>query len=135
DNDHGVHLCTLVQVLGAHGWGALPVPARPHHGSAREPAARSGRQLSATRGRAPAAVLGSKSIREQRGRAVTREVRLGIVGYGAQGSVYARMLAGGQVPGMALGAIADRNEARREVGARARPDTPLHAGPGGLVAS
>ncbi|WP_022918037.1 Gfo/Idh/MocA family protein [Ruania albidiflava] len=65
---------------------------------------------------------------------MTREVRLGIVGYGAQGSVYAQMIAGGQVPGMTLGAIADRNPARREVVAREHPDTPLHEGHEELIA-
>ncbi|WP_277051396.1 Gfo/Idh/MocA family protein [Ruania albidiflava] len=66
---------------------------------------------------------------------MTREVRLGIVGYGAQGSVYAQMIADGQVPGMALGAIADRNPQRREAVAREHPDTPLHTSHEELIAS
>ena len=66
---------------------------------------------------------------------MTREVRLGIVGYGAQGSVYARMIADGQVPGMALGAIADRNPQRRESVALEHPDTPRYASHEELIAS
>ena len=66
---------------------------------------------------------------------MTREVRLGIVGYGAQGSVYARMIAEGQVPGMALGAVADRNPQRRESVALEHPDTPRYASHEELIAS
>ena len=64
----------------------------------------------------------------EKGRAVTDVVRLGIVGFGAQGSVYARMVADGKIPGMALGAIADRNFERRAVIAQEHPDTPLYSG-------
>src|SRR5699024_10221022 len=109
-----------------HGWGPLPALARLPH--AQPPGYRPGPvgKYRQPRGRAPAADLGSKSFREQRGRAVTREVRLGIVGYGAQGSVYARMIADGQVPGMALGALADRHAQPRQGVARRDPDTLPH---------
>ncbi len=45
------------------------------------------------------------------------QVRLGIIGLGTQGSMYARFITDGMVPNMALGAIADIDPARREVGA------------------
>ena len=41
--------------------------------------------------------------------------RLGIVGLGAQGSVYAELITGGMVPNMELGAICDGNPATRQV--------------------
>ncbi len=44
-------------------------------------------------------------------------VRLGIIGLGTQGSMYAKFITDGLVPHMALGAIADIDPARREVGA------------------
>ena len=65
---------------------------------------------------------------------MTDAVRLGIVGYGAQGSVYARMIADGKVPGMTLGAVADRNSETRAVIAQEHPGTPLYSGHEELIA-
>ena len=36
-----------------------------------------------------------------------KNVRLGIIGFGAQGGMYAGLLADGKIAGMTLGAIAD----------------------------
>lgn len=41
-------------------------------------------------------------------------VRLGIVGHGVQGGSYARAIHAGEVEGMVLGAVCDRNDAKRE---------------------
>ncbi|WP_156250271.1 Gfo/Idh/MocA family protein [Pseudactinotalea terrae] len=41
-------------------------------------------------------------------------VRLGIVGHGVQGGSYARAIHAGEVEGMVLGAVCDRNESKRE---------------------
>lgn len=41
-------------------------------------------------------------------------VRLGIIGFGAQGGMYSRLLAASMVPGMTLGAICDTDAARRD---------------------
>lgn len=43
----------------------------------------------------------------------TDTVRLGIIGFGAQGSMYAKFIADGLVPNMVIGAIADTDEAAR----------------------
>jgi predicted dehydrogenase len=41
-------------------------------------------------------------------------VRLGIIGFGAQGSMYAKFIADGLVPNMVIGAVADTDPAKRE---------------------
>ncbi len=46
---------------------------------------------------------------------MTTKPRLGIVGLGAQGSVYAGLITGGMVPSMELGAICDGNPATRQL--------------------
>ena len=46
------------------------------------------------------------------------KVRLGIIGLGAQGSMYARFIRDGLVPNMVIGAIADTDPAKRELAAR-----------------
>ncbi|SED95427.1 Gfo/Idh/MocA family protein [Ruania alba] len=56
---------------------------------------------------------------------MSEQVRIGIIGYGAQGSVYARMLAEGSIPGATLGGVADHNEARRSIAAETHAETPL----------
>lgn len=48
-------------------------------------------------------------------------VRLGIIGLGAQGTTYARMIAKGEVPNIELAAIADTDEARRAFAASEFP--------------
>ncbi|HKU09748.1 MAG TPA: Gfo/Idh/MocA family oxidoreductase [Sinomonas sp.] len=49
------------------------------------------------------------------------KVRLGIVGFGTQGSTYARFLAEGKVPNIELAAIADTEPARRKLIAEQHP--------------
>ena len=51
---------------------------------------------------------------------VTGQVRLGIIGFGAQGSVYAKFIADGLVPQMVIGAVADIDADRREEAAALR---------------
>lgn len=52
-------------------------------------------------------------------------VRLGIIGLGAQGSMYAKLIAEGQVPDMVIGAIADIDPAKAAVAAERFPDVPF----------
>jgi predicted dehydrogenase len=52
-------------------------------------------------------------------------VRLGIIGLGAQGSMYAGFLARGLVPDMVIGAIADSDPAKAAVAAERYPDVPF----------
>jgi predicted dehydrogenase len=40
---------------------------------------------------------------------MAKQVRLGIVGLGAQGSTYAQLITGGRVPNMEIGAICETN--------------------------
>ena len=49
---------------------------------------------------------------------VTGQVRLGIIGFGAQGSMYAKFIADGLVPHMVIGAIADTDADKRATGRR-----------------
>lgn len=58
---------------------------------------------------------------------MTDAVRLGIIGFGAQGGMYARLLAEGRVPGMVLGAVADTDPGRAAVVAEQYPGTPFFA--------
>lgn len=53
-------------------------------------------------------------------------VRLGIVGLGAQGSMYAKLIADGAVPNMTIGAIADDDPAKRAKAAADYPDVPFY---------
>src|SRR6476619_5920061 len=46
---------------------------------------------------------------------MTNKVRLGIIGLGAQGSMYAKFITDGLVPNMEIGAIADRDPAKAAV--------------------
>lgn len=46
---------------------------------------------------------------------MTKKPRLGIVGLGAQGSVYAGLISDGSIPNMELGAICDGNPATRRL--------------------
>lgn len=48
-------------------------------------------------------------------------VRLGIIGYGSQGSMYASIIADGQVPRMVLTAVTNVHRERREAALRANP--------------
>ena len=49
-----------------------------------------------------------------------KNVRLGIIGLGAQGGMYAGVIADGKVAGMSLGAIADTDPAKKELAAEKR---------------
>ncbi|WP_167040849.1 Gfo/Idh/MocA family oxidoreductase [Salinibacterium sp. ZJ454] len=57
--------------------------------------------------------------------APTAQVRLGIIGLGAQGSMYAKFIADGLVPNMVIGAIADIDPAKADVAASVYPDVPF----------
>ncbi|WP_306232687.1 Gfo/Idh/MocA family protein [Agrococcus beijingensis] len=54
------------------------------------------------------------------------KVRIGIIGFGAQGSMYAKFIADGMVPSMEIGAIADHSEERRAKAAELYPGVALH---------
>ncbi|GAA1763597.1 Gfo/Idh/MocA family protein [Agromyces humatus] len=53
---------------------------------------------------------------------MTKQVRLGIIGLGAQGGMYAKFIADGMVPNMTIGAIADIDPAKATVAAETYPD-------------
>lgn len=53
-------------------------------------------------------------------------VRLGIVGLGAQGSMYARFITDGMVPNMVIGAICDPDPAKAEIVASTYPEVPFY---------
>lgn len=57
---------------------------------------------------------------------MTETVRLGIIGYGAQGAIYADLIAGGSVPHMSIGAICDIDPAALRKAADQHPDVPQH---------
>src|SRR5688572_5750841 len=64
---------------------------------------------------------------------MSRKVRLGIIGFGAQGSAYAKFIEDGLVPNVEIGAIADVQAARRE--AAAEHGVPVHEDHGSLLAA
>ena len=55
-----------------------------------------------------------------------KTVRLGIVGFGAQGSMYARLLVDGMVPNMTIGAISDVDPQRARTAAEQCPGVPFY---------
>ena len=55
-----------------------------------------------------------------------KNVRLGIIGFGAQGGMYAGLLADGKIAGMTLGAIADTDPAKRDAAAEKHAGTPFY---------
>jgi predicted dehydrogenase len=57
---------------------------------------------------------------------MTNTVRLGIIGLGAQGGMYAKFIADGMVPNMTIGAIADIDPAKAAVAAETYPDVPFY---------
>ena len=57
---------------------------------------------------------------------MANKVRLGIVGLGAQGSMYARFIADGMVPNMVIGAICDPDPAKADVVASTYPEVPFY---------
>ena len=62
------------------------------------------------------------------------KVRLGIIGLGAQGSMYAKFIADGMVPNMVIGAIADTHEEKRATAAE-QYGVPVYADYQSLLAS
>jgi predicted dehydrogenase len=56
---------------------------------------------------------------------MTSNIRLGIIGIGAQGGMYAGLIAQGRVPGVELAAICDIDPAKAEVAARDYADVPF----------
>ena len=54
-------------------------------------------------------------------------VRLGIVGLGAQGSMYARFIKSGMVPNMEIGAICDHDQAKAEIVQSEFPDVKFYS--------
>jgi predicted dehydrogenase len=57
---------------------------------------------------------------------MANKVRLGIIGLGAQGSMYARFITDGMVPNMVVGAICDPDPAKAEIVASTYPDVSLY---------
>jgi len=53
---------------------------------------------------------------------MTKTVRLGIIGLGAQGSMYAKFITDGLVPNMVIAAIADIDPAKADIAAATYPD-------------
>ena len=56
---------------------------------------------------------------------MTKKVRIGIIGLGAQGSMYAKFITDGLVPNMEIGAIADIDPTKAEIAATQYPDVPF----------
>ncbi|MCA1006835.1 Gfo/Idh/MocA family oxidoreductase [Rhodococcus hoagii] len=57
---------------------------------------------------------------------MTETVRLGIVGLGAQGTTYAKLIEDGRVPKMTIGAICDIDTDKKWVAEDRYPDVPFH---------
>ena len=55
-----------------------------------------------------------------------KNVRLGIIGFGAQGTTYAGFIADGKVEGMSLGAICDIDPAKKDAAAEKHPGVPFY---------
>ena len=55
-----------------------------------------------------------------------KNVRLGIIGIGAQGGTYAGFIAEGKVKNMVIGAICDIDPAKKEMCAEKYPDVPFY---------
>jgi predicted dehydrogenase len=56
---------------------------------------------------------------------VSNKLRLGIIGLGQQGGMYAKFITDGMVPNMVIGAITDTDPAKREIAAETYPGVPL----------
>src|SRR5690349_667947 len=57
---------------------------------------------------------------------VAETVRLGIIGLGQQGGMYAKIISDGMVPHMAVGAICDTAEDKRQLARSTYPDVPVY---------
>ena len=58
---------------------------------------------------------------------MTKHVRLGVIGLGAQGGMYAKFITDGRVPNMVLGAISDTDPQKAAVAAETHPGVPFFA--------
>lgn len=69
------------------------------------------------------------------GDVVSSQVRLGIIGIGAQGGMYAQFISGGMAPSVTLGAICDIDPAKARVVAEKYPDVPFFDDYKAMIAS
>jgi predicted dehydrogenase len=69
------------------------------------------------------------------GVAVSAQVRLGIIGLGAQGGMYAQFISQGMVPSMSIGAICDTDPAKAALAAEKYPEVPFYADYRDMIAS
>ena len=69
------------------------------------------------------------------GEVVSSKVRLGIIGLGAQGGMYAQFITGGMAPSVTLGAICDIDPAKAAVSAEKYPDVPFFDDYKAMIAS
>lgn len=58
---------------------------------------------------------------------MTEKVRLGIIGYGAQGAIYAKLISDSMVPHMSVGAICDIDPAALQKASAEHPQVPQHS--------
>jgi hypothetical protein len=58
---------------------------------------------------------------------MANKIRLGIIGLGAQGSMYARFIMTGMVPNMEIGTICDHDQARAEIVQSEFPDVKFYS--------
>jgi predicted dehydrogenase len=66
---------------------------------------------------------------------MTNKVRLGIVGLGAQGSMYGRLISDGRVPNLEIGALCDSDPAALAAAQERHPGVPAHADYSALLSS
>lgn len=66
---------------------------------------------------------------------MTNQVRLGIIGLGQQGGMYASLINDGRVPHMTIGAICDIDPAKRELARTTYPGVPVYDDLDALLAS
>ncbi|HEY8754135.1 MAG TPA: Gfo/Idh/MocA family oxidoreductase, partial [Arthrobacter sp.] len=57
---------------------------------------------------------------------MSKKVRLGIIGLGQQGGMYAKFITDGAVPNMVIGAISDTDPAKKELASATYPDAPFY---------
>lgn len=66
---------------------------------------------------------------------MTDKIRLGIIGFGAQGGFYGSLIAEGRVPNMTVGAVADHNADKREAAAKLLPEAKIYEDHVGMLDS
>jgi predicted dehydrogenase len=57
---------------------------------------------------------------------MSKKVRLGIIGLGQQGGMYAHFISTGKVPNMVIGAVCDIDSSKKEAAAAKYPDVPFY---------